>query len=274
MLKIFNKTFGIEESVEEERNRFVQRINQTLFNQIEDHPYPESYNNIFKILCYQLGLNADDRIREKNQFNYSSSANIPSLRSLTNDDFFQTLEILVLLYQFFNKNKDWQDKISLWIKTAVSNANIDLGVRWSSGMFYPSGAELLDEKLIDEILGILHAEDKKSILVAYQKGLKEFSESNKDKSKLKNVVRDMQLSLDETSKVLLGDKNIGFKHLLKDKNWDEIVKNKFYQKIFFQLNEFADKLAKHKAEAEFDEYEVETFVYLTGIFIRLVFIQK
>ena len=135
-----------------------------------------------------------------------------------------------------------------------------------------SKANFLDKKLIDNVLGVLNNKDKKIIKISFEKGLKEFEESNKDKSKLANAVRDMQLSLDETAKILLKDKNVGFKHLLKDKNWNKIINNKYYQKMFFQLNEFADKLVKHKL-TELDKYEVETFIYLTGIFIRLAFVK-
>jgi|GEM_PF-1472425 len=272
ILSEFKKNFGIEDNLAEEKENFVQRINQTVFKKIQDSFYP--YKGVFVFLCYQLGVNADDRISSVNRLNYGSSSTIPGIRSLTNDNFTETLKLLVLLYKFFEDQEEWKKYINNFTLLALSSAGYDLEIRWNEGMFYPSGAEALDEKLIDDILGVLQENNRKSIFIAYKKGIKEFLESRKDKSKLKNVVRDMQLALDETSKVLLVDKNVGFKHLLKDKNWDEIVKNKFYQKIFIQLNEFADKLAKHKAEAAFNEHEVETFVYLTGIFIRLVFIQQ
>lgn len=273
MLKKFNQLFSIPISKEEEMDKFVQRVNQTIFSDIKDNPYPASYESIFKNICYYLGINHQDEIRKKNRDNYGYSLIIPSLRSLTNDDFYKTLKMIVLLYKYFDDNEEWKNKISKWVTIAISNAEKDLGIRWSDGMFYSSGAEFLDEHLIDDIIGVLQTEDRKAILIAYKKGLKEFWESRSDRNKFKNVIRDMQLSLDEASKVLISDKNVGFQYLLKDKKWDKIIANKYYQKIFFQLNELADKLVKHKSDEEFDIIEIETFIYLTGIFLRVAFIK-
>ena len=84
MIKGFNKRFGIEESLQEEQTRFVQRINQTIFENIQEG---HGYKKVFKTVCYWLGENADDRISAHNRYNYGLEIGVPTLRTLTNDDF-------------------------------------------------------------------------------------------------------------------------------------------------------------------------------------------
>lgn len=48
MIKRFNKRFGIEESLEEEQTRFVQRIDQTIFKNIQEE---HGYENVFRTVC-------------------------------------------------------------------------------------------------------------------------------------------------------------------------------------------------------------------------------
>jgi len=61
-----------------------------------------------------------------------------------------TLRILELLYRYFNKEPGRQKEMSELGEVALSNATMDLGVTWKDGMFYPSGAKTLDEKLIED----------------------------------------------------------------------------------------------------------------------------
>ncbi len=259
-------------SIEQEQKGFVTKINQKLFVLVQSD---YNYEKIFISLCYRCNKDSYARIQKENSgLAFHNSYNIiPRLNTITEDDFLDTLKVLILLYDWLRKNRhnllNIADRL---ITEAIETSQVDIGIKWSDGMFYKSGAPILDEVLIDNILGVLNNENGKRILASFQKGLKEFMEANKDNHKLKNAVLDMQLVLDEASKILLNEKNAGFSNLLKDKNWDNIIKNKYYQKIFFQLNEFGDKLAKHNF-TELDKNEVEIFIYLTGLFLRLVFIQ-
>lgn len=79
-IKRFNEVFGIEADPEEEKRRFVHRINQTILTSIQRQPYPDDYERVFRFVCYQMGINADDLVSEANSFNYGSSRIIPRLR--------------------------------------------------------------------------------------------------------------------------------------------------------------------------------------------------
>jgi hypothetical protein len=54
MLGRFNKVFGIQDDLLTEQRRFVERINQTAFANIEQLQYPVSYRVVFETVCYWL----------------------------------------------------------------------------------------------------------------------------------------------------------------------------------------------------------------------------
>jgi hypothetical protein len=164
-------------------------------------------------------------------------------------------------------------------KFGLEESPLDLGVRLTFDeqngyQFYPAGSELLDEKLVDDVLGVLNKEELKGVKIAFTKGLKEFLESINDKDKLRNCIRDMQLACDETMKARFKDKNLGFKHLFEDERWQKIGLNKYQKQIFWSLNEFMDKKIKHDALSEVSREDAEFVIYMTGMFIRLVFLKE
>ena len=76
--------------------------------------------------------------------------------------------------------------------------------------------------------------------------------------------------MDELSKIILKDKNVGVKHLIKNENWRKTGLNNYYKKMLFEYNEMLDKLSKHSSVSKFSEKEVESVIYLTGLFIRVI----
>ena len=182
--------------------------------------------------------------------------------------------LLDLLYNY-NKKQCAIDLIDI-IEKAIDTSPVDLGVRLKTykrkgAQIYFSGSRFLDEKLVDDILGVLEDKEKSAVKLAFEKGLKEFLEAKSSPSKFKNAVRDMQLACDETIKILFKDKNLGFRHLFKNKRWEKAGLNDYQKQIFWNLNEYADKFAKHKSDSKITLKDTENIIYLTGMFIRLVF---
>ena len=125
--------------------------------------------------------------------------------------------------------------------------------------------------MVDDVLGVLEGKEKLAVKLAFDKGLKEFLEAKSSPPKLKNAVRDLQLACDETIKVLFKEKNLGFSHLFKEDRWKKVGLNDYQKQIFWNLNEYADKFAKHKSDSKITFKDTENIIYLTGMFIRLVF---
>ena len=149
VLKKFNELFGLQTSIEDEQVRFVQRINQTAFSEIEESSYYPSYESVYRRICYQLGINAEDRIRNANSHSYTSvSLIIPPLRGLTRDEFQTTLKVLIVLFDILGNKL--RQQLAASIDRALSRATVDIGIKWKDGMFYPSGAQVLDHALLED----------------------------------------------------------------------------------------------------------------------------
>lgn len=262
-LKIFNQQFGLSEGLDEEKKAFVNRINQTVLNSIESE---YDYGKIFRFLCYQLGVNADDRIRAASRYSYGDER-IPSLRSLTGDDFLQTLKILVTLYRFYDDKDRYNyeqdlNKIEALVKVALANSNLDLGISWKKGMFFKSGVEILDEKLIEEPLDWI--DEFPSTKEDYKKAL-----SSLLKKDYPGVVDHCYLSFEglvrsllKNNKTLDNNKQELLKKLELSQQWKS-----FLDKFTDYANEFKRHASKNRDKIK--PLEVEAFLYLTGLLIRL-----
>jgi hypothetical protein len=256
MIKRFNKRFGIEESLEEERARFVQRINQIVFKEIE---VDNGYEKAFRTVCYGLGENADDRIPYK----YGMRILVPDLRTLTNDDFFQTLKILESLYLYFNKEPGRQIEMSEYVERALSNAAIDLEVAWKDGVFYPRGAKILDEKLVEDPIDWLDEfpEEKKD----FENALSHYAKKNHS-----DVVGDCYLVTEGLVRKILGNTKT------LDNNKQELLKklglSQSWKSVLVNYMNYANEFKRHasKKRHSIDPLEVEAFLYLTGLLTRLI----
>ncbi|MCJ7458003.1 MAG: hypothetical protein MUP17_03300 [candidate division Zixibacteria bacterium] len=264
MLKRFNKIFGIQESAEEEKRKFTQRINQTVFDEIEED---EKYGIVFRTICYGLGKNADDLIDSANPILSSDGYNIPALRKLTGDNFLQTLRILELLYRFFKKNNDRRKTITSWIENALSIATVDLGVRWKKGMFYPSGAKVLDKKLVEEPLDWL--EDYPNEKSNFLKAIKNYTSKKYDQ-----VIIDCYLVVEGLVRKILKNKKT------LDNNCDELFKkiglSQEWKSFLKNYIVFANQYKRHASDKQhaISPSEVESFLYFTGLMTRLIIESK
>lgn len=260
MLNRFNKRFGIEESLGEEQTRFIQRINQTIFKNVQKR---YKYEEVFRTVCYWLGENADDRISDRNRYNYGVKTLVPALRTLTNDDFLQTLRILELLYQYFNKEPGRQKEISELVEVALSNATMDLGVTWKDGMFYPSGAKTLDEKLIEDPIDWLDEfpDEKKD----FENALSHYMKKNYG-----DVVSNCYLVIEGLARKILNNKKT------LDNNREELLKklklSQSWKSLLNNYMNYANEFKRHASDERhsINPQEVEAFLYLTGLLARLM----
>lgn len=260
VLSKFNKLFNISSNVEDAQRDFINRVNLTILD-LESRKY--GYEEKFKLICYQLGENAEDRIRVANRGIHYGEDTIPGLRSLTDDDFIKTLRILVSLYSISKNEPETQKGISNFISLAMDNSAVDLGISWKEGMFYPSGAKKLDMDLIEEPFEWLGAftevkEDFKKALSSYFK--KDYPAT----------IDHCYLTVEGLARQVLNNTKViknNFDELLKTMDlspeWKSIL-NKWY--------EFANEYKRHASTRRnnLTKKETEAFLYLTGIFVRLI----
>jgi hypothetical protein len=264
MLGRFNKVFGIQDDLLTEQRRFVERINQTAFPAIEKLQYPLSYREIFGLVCYWLGTNANDRISKVNRGNYfTTTAIIPPLRSLTLDDFKETTKVLGLLYEAVAKYPGAQQTHSNWIETALDQATVDLGVTWTDGMFYPSGARELDEPLVEETFKWLA--DFPNEKADYVKAVTAYA--NKE---LGEVIISCYVAVEGVARNILGNSKT------LDNNREGLMQklglSQEWKALLSNFINYANEFKRHASENrhKLNPVEVEGFLYMTGVLLRMM----
>jgi hypothetical protein len=259
MLGRFNKIFGITDDLVTERGRFVQRINQTAFRRIQER---QTYRGVFERVCYLLGVNAHDLIGEANRHNISPTF-VPGLRTLTRNDFMETLKVSVLLYQTLDPLPQQQSEFVDGIEAALENATLDLGVRWQEGMFYPTGAKELDQPLIEEPLQWL--KDFPAEKADYLKALQDYAAKNFGEviGNCYNVVEGVARNVLNNSRVLDNNREELLKRIGLSQEWKGLLNN---------FITYANEFKRHASEKRHDvnPIEVEGFLYMTGLLVRMI----
>lgn len=265
MLKRFNEVFGIQATLEEERARFVNRVNQEIFPWAQEGSYELPARSIFEAICYWSGVNAGDLIREANQHNcnYYGEPIIPPLRELTRDNFLETAKILCFLHRIFEKHQRFLAVLGQRITLALENATIDLGIRWSDGMFYPSGADELDKSLVDEPyrwLADFPAERKD-----FQKALEAYLSNDYGEAiyRCYLVLEGLARQLLGNNKTLDDNKDALLKAIGLTNEWKAIV-----GRFIGYAHEFARHASKNRHNV--NPVEAEAFIYQTGLLVRLI----
>lgn len=256
-VKEFDKTFGLASSIEDEKVRFINRIENSIFNTIIQSYDYDVYAAIFKEVCYQLGEDATEIIRRSS----FEGRSIPNFKTLTKKDFIQTLRVIVALYKSVDDKPVVQEFITSYVVNAIEKANLNLGIKWTDGIFYPTGDKFLDAELIDKSLSLLdkfqnEKTDLKNALDNY------YSKS------LYGVVENCYIAVEGIGRQLLGNKKT------LDNNREDLLRllqfSKYWDKIFLNFLSYAHEYRRHAGENRHDlkPEEVEGFLYLSCLIIR------
>ena len=247
----FEERFGIEVPVEEARERFVNRVQYLIFGKYVGQTIAllPSY---FEAIMVGLG---------RPQGPYDLDVSI-----LVGPDFDDNLKAIEQLHEIARDPK----KLDGIVDAILAASEIDLGITWERGVFMKAGAPLLDGKLVRDVLGWARNKKYESVVAPFEKGLRHFLESTRRSELLLDVVTDMYEALEAVAKIVMnggGDLSRSRERFVKAVRAPEA-----YKKI---LKEYVDYGCEFRHAAEATEQkptpspeEVESFVYLTGIFIR------
>jgi len=243
----FHDRFGIKIDGEEARRRFVNRAFNLVFENFDDEEIKRGIGTVLG-QRYTFGVDIDEIIDE---------------------DFLNTLQALEVIYNDLDGKE--KSEVEHLIKLIISESESDLGIRWEKGHFLPSGAKLLDEKLINDSLRWLSDKKYNSVLGPFSKGLEHFMHSGKRPDLLSDVITDMYEALEALAKIiterdkdLSGNAELFIKKLGVSDSYKRLVK----EYISF-ANEFRHASKKGAEKPKLSIPEVESFMYLTGLFIRL-----
>jgi len=190
------------------------------------------------------------------------------------ENFLEHLHLVEAFYACIDEDR--QSQLSELVEDAISESVFDLGTIWSNGKFLKKGAPILDKRLVNESLGILKGKSYENVLDPFEKGLKCLLQSQKEPGSLVNATTNVYEALEALAKIVCGnDRDLsGNRQLFIAK----INTPEFYKKVLKEYIEYACEFRHAVKEGEKrripSEREVEAFVYLTAIFIRLALWDK
>jgi len=250
----FNQRFDIEIGLDEAKSRFVNRAYNRVFNDFLYH-IPEREN-------YRIHQEVVSALGDK-------FSGYQSLAEQIGEDFYRNLQALETIYQTLEGYRSTVDQL---IKSILSESEVDLGVHWANGRFIKSGAELLDEKLVNDTLHWLREKKYSSVIEPFEKGLNHLLYSEKRSELLSDVTTDMYEALEALSKIITGrpQKDLSAN---RDLFIAKVKASNEYKKILAEYITYANKFrhgqGKDMRKPTISPREAESFVYLTGLFIRL-----
>jgi len=254
----FYERFNITISNAEAQKRFVNRVH----NQI----YETTWNSLGDTGRYAVGKAVANALGERHTNSY-----VPNI---VGADFGRNLQALEAIYATLGEleMRNLQTAVGEELKAQLGKAEVDLGVKWENGLFYPSGAKLLDERLVNDSLGWLRDKKHRNVLDPFEKALRHLLEARKRPELAGDVVTDMYEALEALAGVLTGraEKDLSANQELFIK---AVKASDAYKKLLKDYIEYAN-LFRHaekenKPRPKITLEEAESFVYLTGVFVRL-----
>ena len=253
----FYERFDIRMSIEDAKKRFVNQVRNMIF--LKYHEFRGRINLNF------IAANTIGRAYDPNHDIFAFFDNY------TTGDFDDTLHILENLYIEIKKKGQFSiDEYNNTITKLMADAPVDLGITCKDGQFYPAGAKLLDEKLVNDNLKWLSNKQHSTVLEPFKKGLRHLLHSNKRPELLADCVTDMYEAVEAMAKIttgkdkdLSGNKELFISKLDVSKEYKDVLKGLLTQYIDYGCN------FRHAGRKEIPTLnEVENFIYLSGILIR------
>lgn len=254
-IKKFHERFNIEVNTEEAKERFINRTNNLIFNEL----YIRQTGLIRKSMYQRAASYIGSRYRDGSTY-----------ISYVGSDFLNCLRSIESTYNLFQELGE-EKQISLIIERLFELTEVDIGVKWKNSRFIKTGAKELDEKLINESLKWLDSDKYETVRIPFEKSLRHLLESEKDKSRLSDVVTDSYEGIEALAQIVNGnEKDLSANRELFIKN---VNASDEYKKILREYIDYANKfrhaIKEGKKKPDISSSEAESFVYLTGLFIRL-----
>lgn len=252
--KKFHERFNIEVNAEEARERFIHRTYNLIFCDYYDSQIPARKVRIYRYVASNLGV----------QYNGNK------FYDYVGSDFIKCLLSIEAVYKMFQEI-GWEDQVFLIIENLFALTEVNIGIEWHKGQFIKTGAKELDEKLINTSLQWIDKNNYESVSTPFEKSLRHLLESEKDASKLSDVVTDAYEALEALAKIVNdndSDLSANREQFIKNVKASDKYK-KILREYINYANKFRHAIKEGKKKPDISSSEAESFVYLTGLFIRL-----
>jgi len=259
----FHERFEIEVGVPEARRRFTQRVGNLVFERYLGKHFEQWPRYV-----------AGEYIASVLGDHYTGTHYLETLAATA--DFHRHLQAIEGLYDHVVKNEGdhgttRRDALDAVVREVMAMSETDLGVRWESGRFLPQGARLLDDKLVNDPLRWLKAKGYENVLAPYRKGLEHLLQGQKNPAQLADVITDMYEALEALAKVMTGrDADLSANRELFTKKVKAADSYKQMLKHYIDYaNDYRHAVEQGTVRPTPSPVEAESFVYQTGVFIRL-----
>jgi hypothetical protein len=271
--------FNIEVPIEEARRRFVNRI----ANRVRKLLWMVSIAGSLDATMYEVESKLGEPhskfldYNEVDQHLIGERLFVVRWAELVMENFFRCLQALEGLYIGLETvgvggHDPAQKQLNDAIVETLAESEVDVGVSWQDGYFTRKGAELLDEKLVNEPLRWLADAKYQNVLVPFQKGLSHLLEGTMDPQRYGDAVTDMYEALEAIAKIVTAKPTKDLsglrEELIGKLRLPETHKVMLKQYIEYACD-FRHALETGQKRTWPSEHEAENFVYLTGLFIRL-----
>lgn len=181
------------------------------------------------------------------------------------------LQVLFWVIEHEDKNLPLKEIVKELRDVAELSPNIGFRITLTKKgvIFYPPGAKLLDEGVVNDVLDWLEKYPK--VAKYFEEALKIYTDG--DMSKYRNLLDNLRFSIEQLLKEILGNpkslenqKDDLLRWLDKRKKHQGIIK--LYQQLLYHYCTYQNDAVKHN-EAFFED-EIEFMIYLTGTFIRFI----
>ena len=252
----FHDRFNIHLNIDDAKRRFINRAKNLIFFEFFYNRFTDSERH--DILLKVASFLGEEYI---GGFKFDK---------FIGDDFHHCLRALEAFYRSIDRASKFRfEELLIFI---IRESELDLGISWENGRFLRTGAKLLDEHLVNENLRWLSDKKVITVLEPYSKGLKHFLEAEKRPELMSDVITDMYESIEALAKIITGkgnkDLSANAELFIKKTNATENYKRILKEYISY-ANEFRHAQSKDKTRPILSKFEVESFIYLTGIFLRL-----
>lgn len=256
----FHERFAIEVGTDEVKRRFVNRATNNIFRGLLlskelREPYGPDITRLYIDVVNMLGEQFDHR--------YNLDAYIQG-------DFYRCLLTLETVYQNLSDER-FKDRLSTEIHAVIQASEIDLGVGWHPPIFVRTGAQLLDRHLVNEPLHWLSEAKYESVREPFEKGLSHYLEATHRPDRLPDVITDMYEAVEALAKIvtdrdkdLSGNREVFIKSIKASDSYKQLLKD-----YISYANQYRHAPKQNRPKFPLSEPEVESFIYLTGLFIRL-----
>ncbi|RLD18706.1 MAG: hypothetical protein DRI36_00780 [Caldiserica bacterium] len=264
-LKDFYRRFGIEINSKEAMEKFIVRVDVSIFKPIEKSLIWRP--DFIRWLSMKLGERWHQYIGRTIPKNEEYIASDLTLLRISGGKFLRCLHILELIYEYLKiQHNSYAEKkaedLDRKVQELIAESEVNLGIRWKKGKFYPLGVKYLDRKLIEDVLDWLNnfPNEKKD----FENALKAYMEK-----RYNDVIIECYNCVEGITRKILGNRRV-----LENNKIDLIKKLNLSQQWCSFLSDFinyANEFKRHASEKRHkaDPDEVEAYLYLTGLITRL-----